>query len=240
MDRPAESARGTLCAPRQGFKIIAHRGASAEAADNSPEAFELALEQGADLIETDLRITADGVLVLEHDAKVEDLEVRYTSYAQLKERRPHLLSLATLKRYGERIPFCFEIKSSGIENAVVYLVKDLLSEAMWQRTEFTSFNLPSAVACHHLARERMVGWLTGEWSEEAIYTLQKLALPQICPRAASVLQQPELVQTSHEAGLTVRVWLVETPDVVAELARLGVYGGTVNFPAAAREALLSR
>ena len=52
------------------FLFIAHRGASADAPDNSAQAFQLAIEQQSDLIETDVQITQDGVLVLEHDSIV--------------------------------------------------------------------------------------------------------------------------------------------------------------------------
>lgn len=51
--------------------ILAHRGCRARAPENSMVAFRLALEQGADVIETDLRITRDRVIVCMHDAKVD-------------------------------------------------------------------------------------------------------------------------------------------------------------------------
>lgn len=217
------------------FKIIAHRGASEGAPDNSAEAFELAIAQGADLIETDVRLTADGVLVLEHDAEIDGLEVRYSTLAQLQKRKPHLLTLASaLRHYGARLPFCFEIKSPGIEHALVYLVRDLVPPALWQQTEFTSFYLPSALDCRKVAPTTMVGWLTRQWDEATLHYASNLGLPQLCPMAASVLARPELVEKAHQMGLAVRVWLVETVDMVPELARLGLYGGTVNFPGAAR------
>jgi glycerophosphoryl diester phosphodiesterase len=51
--------------------ILAHRGCRARAPENSMAAFHLALEQGADIIETDLRITRDRVIVCMHDAAVD-------------------------------------------------------------------------------------------------------------------------------------------------------------------------
>ncbi len=50
--------------------IIAHRGASGEAEDNSLEAFLLAAKQGADMIEMDVRVTKDQVLVLNHNDRL--------------------------------------------------------------------------------------------------------------------------------------------------------------------------
>jgi glycerophosphoryl diester phosphodiesterase len=49
-------------------KIVAHRGASAEAPENTMAAFELAIRRGANVIETDLRLTKDGIVACLHDA----------------------------------------------------------------------------------------------------------------------------------------------------------------------------
>src|SRR5690242_14995519 len=51
--------------------VIAHRGASAYAPENTMPAFELAIEQQADMLELDVQRTADGALVIFHDATTE-------------------------------------------------------------------------------------------------------------------------------------------------------------------------
>jgi len=56
---------------RADFLIIAHRGASADAPENTLPAFREALRQKADLIELDLHLSADGIPVVIHDAKLE-------------------------------------------------------------------------------------------------------------------------------------------------------------------------
>ena len=217
------------------FKVIAHRGASADAEDNSAKAFELAISQNADLIETDVRLTTDGILVLEHDASINGLEVQYSTFESLQNQKPHLLSLAAaLRQFGDQLPFCFEVKAPGIERAMVQLIRDLLPETLWTQTQLTSFHLPSAISCQQLAPSNAVGWLTREWSREAIELVTHSGLSQICPRAESVVKHPELVRVAKDAGLMVRVWLVESPEWVAQLDGLGIYGGTVNFPGTAR------
>ncbi len=227
------------------FKLFAHRGASADAADNSFEAFELAIEQGSDFIETDVRQTADGVLILEHDPSIEGLEVPYHTFAKLKEKKPHLLTVAeTIKAFGERIPFCFEFKQAGLEHSLIYLLKDLLPEDMWRATEFSSFNIASAVAASKLLKAlgqtNQVGFLTRQWDADSISLCKDLGLNQICPRAQSVLDQPEFLELAKNAGLKVRVWLIETPELTKALNELMVYGGTVNFPRAAKATLLAK
>lgn len=61
----ALSAPGRL--EQRAVTVIAHRGASWEAPEHTPAAWDLALEQGADWIEQDLQLTRDGVLVVLHD-----------------------------------------------------------------------------------------------------------------------------------------------------------------------------
>ncbi|HEU5316274.1 MAG TPA: glycerophosphodiester phosphodiesterase family protein, partial [Chloroflexota bacterium] len=54
-----------------GFKVIGHRGAAGHAPENTFAAFDRGLELGVYGVETDLRATADGVIVLMHDATVD-------------------------------------------------------------------------------------------------------------------------------------------------------------------------
>ncbi len=59
-----------MSAPARPVQVIAHRGSSGEQAEHTLAAFERALEQGADAVECDVRLTRDGVLVCVHDRKI--------------------------------------------------------------------------------------------------------------------------------------------------------------------------
>lgn len=222
------------------FKFIAHRGASSETEDNSKDAFELAIKYQSDLIETDVQITQDGVLILEHDFDVESQSVVASRFSELKAMKSHLLTVAeALRDFGNRIPFCWEVKAQGTETALVQLVHDLIPQKQWQQTEFTSFFFGTAVMLRKLAPDNNVGWLTREWSEEAIQKVKAVGLNQICPMAQSVIGNPSLVDTAHDNGLMVRVWSVTSPEMIPDLVKAGVYGGTVNWPKEAREMISS-
>lgn len=217
------------------FKIIAHRGASSEAEDNSHDAFERAVEYKSDLIETDVQITQDGVLILEHDFDVESQSVANMRFDELKAIKPHLSTVAeALRDFGSRIPFCWEIKAQGTETALVQLTQDLTPQAQWEQTEFTSFFFGTAVMLRKLAPNHQVGWLTREWSEDAIQKVKAAGLSQICPMAQSVLDHPDLVQTATDQGLLVRVWSITSVNMIPDLINAGVYGCTVNWAREAR------
>lgn len=220
------------------FKVIAHRGASADAPDNSMEAFDLAIEQGAHLIETDVQITQDGVLILEHDFDIEGQSVATSRYDKLLRLKPHLVTLAqALVAYGDTIPFCWEVKANGVETALVQMVRDIVDPAIWKQTEFTSFFWGTALKLRQLAPQNPVGWLTHEWTPEAIMRVQVAGLSQICPPAQAVVDQPELVKVAHDAGLHVRVWRMTSPDLIPPLVEVGVYGATVDWTATAFQTL---
>jgi len=221
-----------------GFKVIAHRGVSADALDNSIEAFDLSIEQRADLIETDVQITQDGILVLEHDFDIQGASVATSRYAELLALKSHLVTVAqALVTYGDTIPFCWEVKAIGVETALVPMVKDIVSDSIWQKTEFTSFHWGAALILRQLAPDNPVGWLTHNWDEPAIKKVANAGLSQICPPAQAVVEAPELVKVANDAGLDVRVWAVTSPDLIPPLVDAGVYGGTVNWAGVARQIL---
>jgi glycerophosphoryl diester phosphodiesterase len=103
--------------------FVAHRGASDRALENSPAAFALAVSDGADMIEFDVRLSADGVPVVFHDARTgrtakENLAVARTSSARLRtvrlknrEQFPFLSDV--LEIVGGIVPVNIESKAPG-------------------------------------------------------------------------------------------------------------------------------
>ena len=89
----AEAPRGTAADARawrrrlQGrILVVAHRGFSANFTDNSTQAFEAAIKAGADLIETDIRLSRDGVLVCIHDREADGDYVEDLTWKELEKR----------------------------------------------------------------------------------------------------------------------------------------------------------
>ena len=89
--------------------VVAHRGASAIAPENSLEAFEKAIELGADMVEFDVRRSADGVLVISHDPLPP----------------PDVPTLAqVIELCAGRIAVDVELKEPGLEEEVLRVVAD--------------------------------------------------------------------------------------------------------------------
>jgi len=112
---------------------IAHRGASAYAHENTFDSIQKAIELGADMVEFDLRRTADDVIVLWHDEHVRDRKGKWVPVSNIPVSYLNILSKKNgfelvrfddvLREFGSRIALNIEIKTSGFEEEVVYQLK---------------------------------------------------------------------------------------------------------------------
>jgi len=107
--------------------IIAHRGASGLARENTMESFKKAIEIGVDMIEFDVRRTRDQVLVVHHDELMEEKPVKELTYDEIsKMAKGQGFSTPTLeevlKHTSGRVKLDVEIKEEGYEKEVVELL----------------------------------------------------------------------------------------------------------------------
>ena len=119
-------------ADRLAFLIIGHRGACAYAPENTAASIEEAMARGADMVEFDLRQTADGVIVLFHDRIARSVSGRTMSVSKLTYHELSAVAeaggyrLATFEEilalYRSRISFDIEIKVRGFEEEVIRLL----------------------------------------------------------------------------------------------------------------------
>lgn len=98
------------------MKIIGHRGARGLAPENTLVSLKKAIEHKADQIEIDVRVTKDGVPILQHDTKLADqsgnnLSIAGHTYESLKARKSDLATLAeALEFINGRVPIYVEVK----------------------------------------------------------------------------------------------------------------------------------
>lgn len=103
--------------------VIAHRGASADFHENTIEAFKKAIEFGANMIELDVRRTADGVLATFHDEAIDGRELSAISFSEARGLAQHRgFQIPTLeeslKFIAGKIPVQIELKETGYEKEV--------------------------------------------------------------------------------------------------------------------------
>lgn len=106
--------------------MFAHRGARAHAPENTIEAFQLALRLGATGLESDVWLTSDGVVVLDHDGEVKTGLFRKSPIAdlrrdQLPTHMPTLLEL--IEVCGTEFHLSLDLKDHHAGQAVIELVR---------------------------------------------------------------------------------------------------------------------
>lgn len=219
---------------------IAHRGASVDAPENTLESFRLAVEQGADMIETDLHLTADDEIVLFHDAEVGDAEVGRLPLGELRERIPGLVTLSeALDALGERIPFNLELKR-GLERDYPGLEQRALDEvrkrSLLERTLFSSFYDSVLDRLRRLESEARIGLLVSRRApmaiEERADRIEAEAINLERPVASKTF-----IERLQAEGYSVHVFTVDDPEDQKRLIEWGVDGIFTNAPGALRALL---
>jgi glycerophosphoryl diester phosphodiesterase len=231
------------------MQIIGHRGAAAIAPENTWASFDCALALGVDAIETDIRATRDGKLILIHDklldrttngqglvketpwSIIETLDAG-SWFAQEYSNAKIPLLQETLEHYGQKTHLVLEIKQSGIELSVLEMVIQL---GLLDAVTFTSFDFKAVQSIKAQSPTAVVSWLTSDSSQESITQAVKAGFNQICFPALALSQ--ELVTTVKKLGLSVRAWQVKDTTVMMSAIEAGIDGMTVDFPHLLREAL---
>jgi glycerophosphoryl diester phosphodiesterase len=221
--------------------VIAHRGASGQRPENTVPAYELAVQQGADMIEVDLHRTRDGAIVVTHDESLAGLggrgEIADATLAEVRaldagggERVPTLDEL--LDGFGKRIALNLELKRGtraaypGLEAAALGALD---ARGLVEGTLFSSFYDPILARLRALSPAARLGLLISRRHPAgAIERARALGAEALHPERPLVT--PELVAAAHGAGLRVYVFTVDDPNDMARLLALGVDGIFTNFP----------
>jgi glycerophosphoryl diester phosphodiesterase len=217
--------------------IIGHRGASAVAPENTITAFMSAVLAGADGIEFDVRLSADGVPVVIHDDtlyRTHGLRRRVGDLSAAELDELGVPSLRELFEFmaGNELLLCLEIKGSSAE----------LAERCCELLREFSFAERVVVECFDLAIiAKIREFKTAALFKPRIYTDQGL-IDRALAVGASVLAlhhrlaKAPLVEKAKLAGLRVVVWTVDDPVWLARARAMGIAALITNDPARMIEA----
>jgi glycerophosphoryl diester phosphodiesterase len=228
-------------------EIIAHRGFSAKAPENTIEAFELAWKSGADACELDIHLTADGEVVVIHDKDTKrtypggNKVIAKSKLAELPGIPTLVEALATMP--ADRGRFVIEIKTGAeIVPALVKVLEPLKPRA--RQLAIISFQKDACAAAKKALPWIPVFQLSGSKNKKKEpVDLSKL----IAEAKANALDGLDLgsdwkwdaamVSQIHAAGLKAIVYTINKPAEVARYAQLGLDGITTDDPLMAKKAL---
>ena len=231
----------------QSTFIVAHRGFSSIAPENSLSAFEAAIECGAPYFELDVQASADGVPMVIHDetldrtsssghtgrvdhltqSELRQVHVGYPSKFGAEFALEPLPTLADALALAKgRIKVCVEIKVSGIEEAIV---RDIQEQGMDSEVVVFSF-LPDVLRrVHELAPELPLLFLKEQASVQDLMRCSELNAGAIGVGGRTTLDAA-FVQTAREAGIQIWRWTVDEPDEMWNMLAVPVHGLISNCP----------
>lgn len=221
--------------------VIAHRGASQAAPENTLEAFRLAKQLGADWVELDVRRTSDGVAVVHHDAHLAD--GRRIGRLHADELPNYVPSLAEALQACEDMSVQIEIKNLpddpdyDSENLVAADVARLIAEYLGpERALVSSFNVDAVDAARNADSSVRTALICGIVApDQAIARARAHEMVSVHPFDA--MCDASFVRRAHEAGLLVNVWTINDAARMAELVSIGVDGIVTDVPDVARSVI---
>jgi glycerophosphoryl diester phosphodiesterase len=209
--------------------VFAHRGCTEGFTENTIDAFAEARRLGADGVELDVRLTADGALAIHHDAEIPGLG----SIAKLEvaDLPAHVPLLADVLAVCEGMVVNVEIKNAPQDpgwdagEAVAALTAAAIEEAGWtSRVIVSSFQMATLRAVQaadgRLALGALWGVGAGVDPGPALAEAAESGFVAVHPFVVSV--NPELVQRAHAMGLAVNVWTVNAPEDLRAMMAAGV------------------
>jgi len=226
--------------------VYAHRGDRSRAPDNTLEAYRLAVEAGADGIELDVRRTADGVLIMSHDAQFLDMPpyVEMTM-ADVRKQLPQVPMLVEmLDAVPEHIWLNVEIKNDPQDSyhdptrrIVDQTIEAIAEHDSLERILLSSFDVEAMHRAADLRPDLLRGQLVRqpESLEMGITEAVKQGAHAVHPNMLYFVDDaPATMDQIHATGLAAVVWWVNTPEQVRTMLEVGVDVIITDDPGMAR------
>ena len=222
-------------------RVVAHRGNSWVAPQNTLAAFEAAARAGADSIELDVQLTADGHVVVIHDDTLDATTsgtgpVAGATLAQLREldagswfapayagqRVPVLAEVVDLLARHPSVGLLCELKGGWTEEQAALVTGPLRDAGLADRVVVQSFDRGTVAALRAADPGLRRGLLLAEVTEDVLDVCASLGAHMANPHGLLLAQHPDLVDRLHAAGLEVAVWTLDEPAQWAAAVAGGV------------------
>lgn len=215
--------------------VSAHRGESKNAPENTIPAIEMAIEDGADYVEIDVRLTADGQVILMHDADTKrttngNMVVKDSTYEELLTLDAgswfsEEYTDTKIPTLGEVIELCkgkimmnIELKPADNKGELEQAVADLISEYnMESQCIVTSFNQKSILTIKKMNPEIVTGYIyTFGYSNHIEYK----AMDVLSINSRYLTR--DVVTGAHKKGIIVAAWTVNDSREMRRMVAIGV------------------
>ena len=236
---------------KKNIMVVAHRGASGYAPENTLSAMSKAIEMKAEMSELDVQETADGEIILLHDNTTErtgkkDLNIWELNYDDLKdievgewfseeykgEPIPTLKEVIDLVR--GKMKLNIELKANKHEKMLAERsLKVVMDNDFLDQVVFTSFKFDEIRKIRALNKEAKVGYIFGKLPENVDVFTEDVDLLSAHYKTVDA----EFVKKAKAGGKEVHVWTVNEPEDMKRMIELGVEAIITNYPDVLRNVL---
>ena len=233
-----------------GSKVIAHRGywtALDNQTQNSMASLQKAMDLGFYGSETDVHITADGHLMVNHDASFGGVNIETASYddcSKLKlsngETMPQLDDfLDLISNSDSPTKLIIEVKTHAANDrslaAAQAAVEKVKKYEMQDKVEYIAFSLDVCKKIAELDPKAKVAYLSGDKTPKELHNLGITGLDYT---AAQFRANPTWISEARTLGMTTNVWTLDSKSEIIEFNNLGADYITTNQPETAEEVKL--
>lgn len=229
--------------------VIAHRGHSSAAPENTLAAVAAAISAGAGAVEIDVQLTGDRVPVVIHDTELDRTTaatgpVPGTTAAALAgvdagswfapefagEPVPLLVDVLDVLTVADDVDLLLEVKGAWTPEDVRLVTDPIAERGLGARVVAQSFSVATVAALASVAPWLRRGLLVTEVGEGTLDLCRELGVSACNPHGQALRDNPWLVAEAHAAGLTVAPWTLNEPEQWAAAQELGVDGIITDRP----------
>lgn len=230
-------------------RVVAHRGNSSVAPQNTLAAFEAAWRAGADAIELDVQLTADGDVVVIHDDTVDATTSGSGTVARLRrsairaldagswfspayagQRVPTFAEVVELVLRRPGIDLLLELKGSWTVEQVRRVTGPMRFAGITDRVVGQSFWPETVAALRDADPGLRRGLLVASLDDDVLAWCDKLDVVTCNPLGTLLVEDPGVVRRLHDDGREVSVWTLNEPSHWAAAVDLGVDGIITDRP----------
>ncbi len=232
--------------------IIAHRGESFEAPENTLSSVNLAWENGADAVEIDIRLTKDNQILVIHDFNTKRVSGKYINIKNSNLNELQSLDVGKFKNQkyqGEKIPTLQEVLETVLTGKKILIeiksgrkiipyLKNIIGNSglKTNQIEIISFNLKTLIEVKNQIPQFSVFWVSA-FKYGGIFSFFKMPINKIISKAikynmdgldllAGNMLDAKMVKKIKSAGLKLYTWTVNNPEKAQYLFNAGVDGIT--------------
>lgn len=234
-----------IITPKVKTQIVAHRGYwnTDGSAQNSLTSLRKAAEAKVYGSECDVHITADSVIIVNHDPKINNLVIADSKYADLKtqllkngEEVPTLEQYLTELRKYPNLQLILEIKKQPLQqdedNLTRKTVEMVDRMGLSKQVEYISFSAPACALAHQLAPKSTIYYVGGSYTPDEV---KKMGYQGIDYSYKLLFKHPDWINEAHQLGLKVNGWTPDDDKIIKKLIKMNVDFITTDKPVEAQK-----